>query len=198
MNYLHKNKYLEVINDDAFLGVHSGPTLLLKTADILLEVDCESEQIITKTGFVRILEYLTCNQSSSHSFRKRRSAKTLRGPFYKDYAEEYTDHTDSVYDKNTKFTNFHENSHYYIFLEEHGEGNLGFGQELKNPQMEDVQTFDSHYDYPICGGNEDVICTPEPDEFNPCEDIMGYQFLRIVVWFVNLLAILGQSTITTP
>ncbi|XP_009958212.1 PREDICTED: thyrotropin receptor-like [Leptosomus discolor] len=26
--YLHKNKYLEAINDDAFLGVHSGPTLL--------------------------------------------------------------------------------------------------------------------------------------------------------------------------
>lgn len=140
----------------------------------------------------RILEYLTCNQSSSHSFHKRRSVKALGGPFYKDYAEEYTDHTDTAYDKNTKFTNLHENSHYYIFLEEHGEGNLGFGHELKNPQMEDVQTFDSHYDYPICGGNEDVICTPEPDEFNPCEDIMGYQFLRIVVWFVNLLAILGN------
>ncbi|KAF4788603.1 Thyrotropin receptor [Turdus rufiventris] len=163
--YLHKNKYLKVINDDAFLGVHSGPTLL-------------------------ILEYLMCNQSS-HSFRKR-SVKTLRDPFYKDYTEEYTDHTNAVYDTNTKFTSFHENPHYYIFLEEHGEGNLGFGKELKNPQMEDGQTFDSHYDYPVCGGNEDVVCTPEPDEFNPCEDIMGYQFLRIVVWFVNLLAILGN------
>ncbi|KAJ7395773.1 Thyrotropin receptor [Pitangus sulphuratus] len=252
--YLHKNKYLEVINDDAFLGVHSGPTLLLKAAAVLLEVDCESEQKIIKTRFVRdvsrtavsnlpakglesikelmakntwtlkklpavkiflqimradlsypshccafkswkkksgILEYLTCNQSGSHSFHKR-SVKALRGPFYKDYAEEYIDHTDAVYDTNTKFTNFHENPHYYIFLEEHGEENLGFGKELKNPQMEDVQTFDSHYDYPVCGGNEDVICTPEPDEFNPCEDIMGYQFLRIAVWFVNLLAILGN------
>lgn len=138
------------------------------------------------------MEYLTCNQSGSYSFRKRRSVKALRGSFYEDYAEEYTDHTDTVYDKNTKFTNFPENSYYYIFLEERGEGNLGFGQELKNPQTEDIQTFDSHYDYPVCGGNEDVICTPEPDEFNPCEDIMGYQFLRIVVWFVNLLAILGN------
>ncbi|RMC00677.1 hypothetical protein DUI87_23295 [Hirundo rustica rustica] len=137
-----------------------------------------------------ILEYLICNHSS-HSFHKR-SVKTLRDPFYEDYAEEYTDGTNAVYDTNTKFTHFHENPHYYIFLEERGEGNFGFGKEIKNPQMEDVQTFDSHYDYLVCGGNEDVICTPEPDEFNPCEDIMGYQFLRIVVWFVNLLAILGN------
>ncbi|XP_075609180.1 thyrotropin receptor isoform X3 [Balearica regulorum gibbericeps] len=228
--YLHKNKYLEVINDDAFLGVHSGPTLLdvsrtavahlpAKGLESLKELMAKNTWTLKKLPAVKIflqlmradlsypshccafkswkktsgiLEYLTCNQSGSHSFRKRRSVKALRGPFYKDYAEEYTDHTDTVYDKNTKFTNFHENSHYYIFLEERGEGNLGFGQELKNPQMEDVQTFDSHYDYPVCGGNEDVICTPEPDEFNPCEDIMGYQFLRIVVWFVNLLAILGN------
>ncbi|KAM6274429.1 thyrotropin receptor isoform 3-T3 [Porphyrio hochstetteri] len=227
--YLHKNKYLEVINDDAFLGVHSGPTLLdvsrtavaklpAKGLESLKELMAKNTWTLKKLPAVKIflqlmradlsypshccafkswkktsgiLEYLACNQSGSHSFRKRRSVQALRSPFYKDYAEEYPDHTDSVYDK-TKFTSFHENSHYYIFLEDHGEGNLGFGQEIKNPQMEEVQTFDSHYDYPICGGNEEVICTPEPDEFNPCEDIMGYQFLRIVVWFVNLLAILGN------
>ncbi|NXO09436.1 TSHR protein, partial [Oriolus oriolus] len=226
--YLHKNKYLKVINDDAFLGVHSGPTLLdisrtavanlpAKGLESLKELMAKNTWALKKLPAVKvflqlmradlsypshccafkswkkksgILEYLMCNQSS-HSFHKR-SVKAPRDPFYKDYAEEYTDHPDAVYDTNTKFTNFHENPHYYIFLEEHGEGNLGFGKELKNPQMEDVQTFDSHYDYPVCGGNEDIICTPEPDEFNPCEDIMGYRFLRIVVWFVNLLAILGN------
>ncbi|XP_009559607.1 thyrotropin receptor isoform X2 [Cuculus canorus] len=228
--YLHKNKYLEVISDDAFLGVHSGPTLLdvsrtaivnlpAKGLENLKELMAKHTWTLKKLPSVKIflqlmradlsypshccafkswkksrgiLEYLICNQSGSHIFRKRRSVGALEGPFYKDYAEEYTDHTDTVYDKNTKFTNFHENSHYSFFFEEHGEGNLGFGQELKNPQMQDTQTFDSHYDYPVCGANEDVICTPEPDEFNPCEDIMGYQFLRIVVWFVNLLAILGN------
>ncbi|XP_009992224.1 PREDICTED: thyrotropin receptor isoform X2 [Chaetura pelagica] len=228
--YLHKNKYLEVIDDDAFLGVYSGPTLLdisrtavaslpAKGLESLRELMAKNTWTLKKLPTVkvflqliradlsypshccafkswkknsRILEYLTCNQSDSHSFRKRRSVKDLKGPFHKDYAEDDTDHPDNVYDKNTKFTNFHESSHYYIFLEEHEEENLGFGQELKNPQIEDVQTFDSHYDYPLCGGNEDVICTPEPDEFNPCEDIMGYQFLRVAVWFVNLLAILGN------
>ncbi|XP_035395244.1 thyrotropin receptor isoform X3 [Cygnus atratus] len=225
--YLHKNKYLKVINEDAFLGVHSGPTLLdisrteivnlpAKGLESLKELMAKNTWTLKKLPAVKIflqlmradlsypshccafknwkkssgiLEYLMCNQTSSHSFRKRRSAKALRGPLYKDYTEEYTDHTDTTYDKNR---NFHENSQYYIFFEDHGEGNVGFGQELKNPQTEDMQTFDSHYDYPVCGGNEDVICTPEPDEFNPCEDIMGYQFLRIVVWFVNLLAILGN------
>ncbi|XP_005047526.1 PREDICTED: thyrotropin receptor isoform X3 [Ficedula albicollis] len=225
--YLHKNKYLKVINDDAFRGVHSGPTLLdvsrtavanlpAKGLESLKELMAKNTWTLKKLPAVKvfhqlmradlsypshccafkswkkksgILEYLMCNQSS-HSFYKR-SVKTLRGPFYGDYAEEYTDYN-AVYDTNTKITSFRENPHYYIFLEERGEGNLGFGKELKNPQMEDTQTFDSHYDYPVCGGNEDVICTPEPDEFNPCEDIMGYQFLRIVVWFVNLLAILGN------
>uniref|UniRef100_A0A8B9DG65 Thyrotropin receptor n=1 Tax=Anser cygnoides TaxID=8845 RepID=A0A8B9DG65_ANSCY len=228
--YLHKNKYLKVINEDAFLGVHSGPTLLdisrteivslpAKGLESLKELMAKNTWTLKKLPAVKIflqlmradlsypshccafknwkkgsgiLEYLMCNQTSSHSFRKRRSVKALRGPLHKDYTEEHTDHTDTTYDKNTKFRNFHENSQYYIFFEDHGEENVGFGQELKNPQTEDMQTFDSHYDYPVCGGNEDVLCTPEPDEFNPCEDIMGYQFLRIVVWFVNLLAILGN------
>ncbi|NXN98589.1 TSHR protein, partial [Rhinopomastus cyanomelas] len=226
--YLHKNRYLEVINDDAFLGAHSGPTLLdvsrtavatlpAKGLESLKELMAKNTWTLKKLPAVKtflqlmradlsypshccafkswkkasgILEYLTCNQS--HGFRKRRSVGALGGPSHKGPPEEYTTPTNREHDKDPEFMSSQENSPYYIFLEEHGEGSLGFGQKLKNPQMEDVQTFDSHYDYPVCGGNEDVICTPEPDEFNPCEDIMGYQFLRVVVWFVNLLAILGN------
>ncbi|CAO2587069.1 Thyrotropin receptor [Lemmus lemmus] len=40
-----------------------------------------------------------------------------------------------------------------------------------------------------------MVCTPKSDEFNPCEDIMGYKFLRIVVWFVSLLALLGNISV---
>ncbi|KFO97098.1 Thyrotropin receptor, partial [Calypte anna] len=204
--YLHKNKYLEVINDDAFMGVHSGPTLLdisrtaianlpAKGLESLKELMAKNTWTLKKLPTVKIFLQLMRAELSypSHCCAFKSWKKPSGGTFYKDYAEEYTDHNYSEYDKNTKFTDFHEHSHYYIFLEEHREGNLGFGQELKNPQIEDVETFDSHYDYPVCGDNGDVICTPEPDEFNPCEDIMGYQFLRIVVWFVNLLAILGNT-----
>eukprot|EP00069_Balaena_mysticetus_P022066 bmy_14144T0 len=98
----------------------------------------------------------------------------------------------AAYKENSKFQDTHSNSHYYVFLEEQEDEIIGFGQELKNPQEETLQAFDSHYDYTVCGGSEDMVCTPRSDEFNPCEDIMGYKFLRIVVWFVSLLALLGN------
>ncbi|ETE71729.1 Thyrotropin receptor, partial [Ophiophagus hannah] len=138
----------------------------------------------------RILEFLLCNQTNNLSIRKRRSSSTFRAPSYQDYADD-SDHTDAVHDENSKFRDLHGNSRYYVFFEEHNSREDGFGQELKNPQ-ENIVTFDSHYDYIICTGNDDISCSPGPDEFNPCEDVMGYRFLRIVVWFVNLLAIVGN------
>ncbi|XP_044729178.1 lutropin-choriogonadotropic hormone receptor-like [Chrysoperla carnea] len=41
----------------------------------------------------------------------------------------------------------------------------------------------------------DVKCYPEPDELNPCEDIMGSQWLRISVWFVIITAIIGNLAV---
>lgn len=40
-----------------------------------------------------------------------------------------------------------------------------------------------------------VECTPEPDAFNPCEDVMGYEWLRVIVWFVLLAALLGNTVV---
>ncbi|XP_067848287.1 thyrotropin receptor [Heptranchias perlo] len=138
----------------------------------------------------RLLELLMCNQSIGHGLRQRRSFNLYNGPFYHDYTEDNTaGHTS---DQGSKRRDFHSNSHYYVFFEEQGDGDVGFGQELKNPQEDHVRAFDNHYDYMVCGGNEEIVCKPEPDEFNPCEDIMGYDSLRIIVWFVNLLAILGN------
>ncbi|CAL1533643.1 unnamed protein product [Lymnaea stagnalis] len=41
------------------------------------------------------------------------------------------------------------------------------------------------------------MCTPQPNAFNPCEDLMGYEWLRVFVWFVwfVLLAALGGNLI---
>ncbi|XP_037010704.2 thyrotropin receptor isoform X2 [Artibeus jamaicensis] len=162
--YLNKNKYLTVIDKDAFGGAYSGPTLL-------------------------ILESLMCNESSIRSLRQRKSVNALNGPLYQDYEEDPGDHS-AGYKENSKFQDTH--SHYYVFFEEQEDEIIGFGQKLKNPQEETLQAFDSYYDYTVCGGNEDMVCTPKSDEFNPCEDIMGYKFLRIAVWFVSLLALLGN------
>ena len=40
-----------------------------------------------------------------------------------------------------------------------------------------------------------VSCTPEPDAFNPCEDVMGYKWLRIFVWLVVMAALLGNIAV---
>ncbi|XP_035703623.1 lutropin-choriogonadotropic hormone receptor isoform X2 [Folsomia candida] len=40
-----------------------------------------------------------------------------------------------------------------------------------------------------------VICTPIPDAFNPCEDIMGSVWLRGAVWVVVSLALIGNSAV---
>ncbi|XP_068948455.1 thyrotropin receptor [Petaurus breviceps papuanus] len=227
--YLNKNKHLTVIDEDAFLGVYSGPTLLdisytsitalpPKGLEHLKELIARNTWTLKKLPFSLsflhltradlsypshccafknrkknkgILESLMCNQSSIHSLRQKKSINALNGPFYQDYSKEQN-HTNAVYEGDSTVQDFHSNSHYYVFFEEQEDENIGFGQELKNPQELIMQAFDSHYDYTVCGGNEDVACSPEPDEFNPCEDIMGYEFLRIIVWFVNLLALLGN------
>nr|XP_004649423.2 thyrotropin receptor isoform X2 [Jaculus jaculus] len=139
-----------------------------------------------------VLESLMCNESSIRSLRRRESVNALNAPVYQDYEDDLGGNSVS-YKQSSKFQDAPGGSHDYIFFEEQEDDIVGFGQELKNPQEETLQAFDSHYDYTVCGDNEDMVCTPKPDEFNPCEDIMGYKFLRIVVWLVSLLALLGNT-----
>ncbi|XP_018412691.1 PREDICTED: follicle-stimulating hormone receptor-like [Nanorana parkeri] len=50
-------------------------------------------------------------------------------------------------------------------------------------------------DYYFCLDLRNVVCFPKPDEFNPCEDIMGYDFLRILIWCISILAISGNAVV---
>ncbi|CAL8314045.1 unnamed protein product [Lota lota] len=87
--------------------------------------------------------------------------------------------------------------HYHAYFGGQGgtDEGVGFGETLKNAQEDTGQDFDSRYDYVVCEDGEEVSCTPTPDEFNPCEDIMGFGFLRVSVWFVSLLAVLGNAVV---
>lgn len=38
-------------------------------------------------------------------------------------------------------------------------------------------------------------CYPKPDALNPCEDVMGSQWLRICVWVVVWLAVVGNVAV---
>lgn len=41
----------------------------------------------------------------------------------------------------------------------------------------------------------EVECYPEPNALNPCEDIMGASWLRISVWCVVKLALVGNMAV---
>lgn len=49
----------------------------------------------------------------------------------------------------------------------------------------------------VCVSNRkiDVKCFPSPDALNPCEDVMGSQWLRTSVWIVVLLAVFGNIAV---
>lgn len=53
--------------------------------------------------------------------------------------------------------------------------------------------------FQFCGNistvKKNIICSPEPDAFNPCEDIMGNFFLRCIIWFVGCSAVLGNLAV---
>ncbi|CAH2255090.1 lutropin-choriogonadotropic hormone receptor [Pelobates cultripes] len=50
-------------------------------------------------------------------------------------------------------------------------------------------------DYEFLCQPRTLRCNPEPDDFNPCEDIMGYNFLRVLIWFISILAIVGNAIV---
>ncbi|XP_071337079.1 lutropin-choriogonadotropic hormone receptor [Trachinotus anak] len=76
---------------------------------------------------------------------------------------------------------------------------------MKVPFFSDVDFFvkdegfgEVHFHYPeldFCPTRPTLLCTPEADAFNPCEDIAGFSFLRVAIWFINILAITGNLTV---
>ncbi|XP_051639667.1 follicle-stimulating hormone receptor isoform X4 [Manacus candei] len=51
------------------------------------------------------------------------------------------------------------------------------------------------FDYGLCNEVVNVACSPKPDAFNPCEDIMGYNILRVLIWFISILAVTGNTVV---
>uniref|UniRef100_A0A3B5L9K8 Thyrotropin receptor n=1 Tax=Xiphophorus couchianus TaxID=32473 RepID=A0A3B5L9K8_9TELE len=46
-----------------------------------------------------------------------------------------------------------------------------------------------------CSNSTSVSCSPAPDNFNPCEDIMSPILLRILIWIISVLALLGNAVV---
>ncbi|XP_074518950.1 follicle-stimulating hormone receptor [Halichoeres trimaculatus] len=52
-----------------------------------------------------------------------------------------------------------------------------------------------HFYREHCSNSTSITCTPTPDEFNPCEDIMKDVPLRVLIWIISILALLGNAAV---
>ncbi|KAM3606025.1 uncharacterized protein V6R79_009544 [Siganus canaliculatus] len=46
-----------------------------------------------------------------------------------------------------------------------------------------------------CLNSPFVKCTPKPDAFNPCEDLLGFPFLRCLSWIITVFAVTGNLAV---
>nr|ACB13176.1 luteinizing hormone receptor [Hippoglossus hippoglossus] len=62
-----------------------------------------------------------------------------------------------------------------------------------NP-LDDInfQYHDLEFD---CLKNPIIKCTPKPDAFNPCEDLLGFPFLRCLTWIISFFAVTGNLAV---
>ncbi|XP_073337908.1 lutropin-choriogonadotropic hormone receptor-like [Pagrus major] len=58
---------------------------------------------------------------------------------------------------------------------------------------------DINFQYPDleldCLNNPFVKCLPKPDAFNPCEDLLGFPFLRCLTWIITVFAVTGNLAV---
>nr|AMR94124.1 follicle stimulating hormone receptor [Scatophagus argus] len=52
-----------------------------------------------------------------------------------------------------------------------------------------------HFYRDHCSNSTSITCTPTQDDFNPCEDIMSPVPLRVLIWIVSILALLGNAAV---
>ncbi|XP_041726305.1 lutropin-choriogonadotropic hormone receptor-like [Coregonus clupeaformis] len=68
--------------------------------------------------------------------------------------------------------------------------------DLSADHVTDLYDINLHYpdlQLSLCPGA--FQCTPEPDAFNPCEDLLGYSFLRSVTWLITVFAVAGNMAV---
>ncbi|XP_078413130.1 follicle-stimulating hormone receptor-like isoform X5 [Cetorhinus maximus] len=66
---------------------------------------------------------------------------------------------------------------------------------LENEASFELNEDEPFFDYGLCSNVADVICNPKADDFNPCEDIVGKDILRVIIWLMNILAIIGNTVV---
>ncbi|KAL0969836.1 hypothetical protein UPYG_G00232930 [Umbra pygmaea] len=145
---------------------------------------CGLNKLKRKRGYV---ESLICNlTSSARSQRSKRSSESA--------PEAYEGHDPFPPDRYTGNNSLYPHDYQYYYdsyiCTQSGEC---FSDSLYIVLPTDAPV--EGFDYTLC--DEDLLdrgvpCTPLPDAFNPCEDVMSLGFLRVTVWLVSLLAVLAN------
>ncbi|XP_026147335.1 thyrotropin receptor isoform X2 [Carassius auratus] len=150
---------------------------------------CAFKNLKKKRGY---LEDIICNLTARYNQLQKRSVGTFTIPGKHSSMEPGIESADNLFRDTYDHQDFYSRPHYHTYFGGQPDDDVGFGETLKNPQEDTSPEFDSRYDYIVCEEGEEIACFPAPDEFNPCEDIMSFSFLRVSVWFVSLLAVLGN------
>uniref|UniRef100_A0A669P8J0 Lutropin-choriogonadotropic hormone receptor n=1 Tax=Phasianus colchicus TaxID=9054 RepID=A0A669P8J0_PHACC len=204
---LKDNKNLRRIHNDALRGA-TGPDVLdisstaleslpsygLEAIQVLNAVSSYSlKRLPPLDKFTNLLEAVLTYPSHCCAFRnlkteKQNSLLSIFDNFSKQCENIVRKTTSEIYyrDASINTSLWPAEKHVYPL----GTGEETFPYGYSTIFYEDETTgFDFEYDF--CQPKV-LTCTPEPDAFNPCEDILGYSFLRVVIWFINILAIAGN------
>ncbi|XP_060773146.1 lutropin-choriogonadotropic hormone receptor-like isoform X2 [Neoarius graeffei] len=74
--------------------------------------------------------------------------------------------------------------------------NMADQTDSMDPSGEDLNDINFHYpDLELCISSSSFKCTPEPDAFNPCEDLLGHTFLRAITWIVTVFSLVGNLAV---
>ncbi|XP_030051698.1 lutropin-choriogonadotropic hormone receptor [Microcaecilia unicolor] len=192
--FLNNNKYLKIIHDDALKGA-TGP--------YRLDISSTALEFLPSYGLEPI-QVLVAH--SSYSLKKLPPLDKFAN--LQDANLTYPSHC-------CAFTNIRIKEQNPLFpLFENATKQCGSGSRkqykesmYKNLQWSEQETLLNISSYSSTTDDNDLPldyeymclqrfkCSPEPDDFNPCEDIMGYDFLRVMIWFISILAIAGNATV---
>ena len=81
-----------------------------------------------------------------------------------------------------------------------GNVNLNICVSFRKPDSDGVIPLDDisfqYHDLEFdCVKNPIIKCSPKPDAFNPCEDLLGFPFLRCLTWIISFFAVTGNLAV---
>ncbi|OWK61824.1 Lutropin-choriogonadotropic hormone receptor [Lonchura striata] len=204
---LKDNKNLRRIHNDALRGA-TGPDVLdiSSTAlESLPSYGLEAIQVLNATSsyslkrlppldkFSSLLEAVLTYPSHCCAFRNLRTERqnllfSIFDNFSKECESSMRKTTNEMLD-DSNYTLWSAERKMHPFATDYGSSPYSY-----STIFDDSETAGFDFEYDFCQPKV-LTCTPEPDAFNPCEDILGYSFLRVLIWFINILAIAGNFTV---